>query len=284
MERKNIKFYVLGFLFIVASLVSVAVFSGEEDNGLEIIFFDVGQGDAIFIKNQNSQILIDGGPDKKILEKLSREMPFWDRTIDAVILTHPDPDHLSGILEVLKRYRVNKLFYSGSALEYLKRNGIDTFEKSDSEKIKAYAGQKIIFGKEAKIEILYPFFDFIQEGEDFNKSSIVCRLVFGKNSFLLTGDAPKLIEYNLLAKQSLIKSDVLKIAHHGSDTSTSDYFLQEVSPKIAVISVGKNNKFGHPRKEILDLLSKNSVNILRTDEEGDIKLISDGVNYRFEGK
>jgi len=284
MERKNIKFYILGFLFIVASLVLTAVFSTERGGVLTVNFFDVGQGDAIFIEFWDSQILIDGGPDKKILEKLSKEMPFWDRTIDAVILTHPDPDHLNGILEVLKRYKVNKFFYSGEVLDYLKNNGINIVEDNKAEKIKAQAGQQIIFGKEGKIDILYPFFDFLQKGSDFNKSSVVCRLVFGKTSFLLTGDAPKSIEHELLAKQSMIKSDVLKIAHHGSNTSMDEYFFKEVFPKTAVISVGKDNKFGHPHGEVLNLLSKNAVKILRTDEAGDIKIISDGDKYWLENK
>lgn len=279
---KKTKFYILGILFIVAALVMAAVFAQDRNENLEVAFFDVGQGDAIFIKSpQGTQILIDGGPDKKILEKLGKEMPFWDRTIDAVILTHPDPDHLNGIIEVVKRYKVGNIFYSGDALEYLKKSGIDAFEKSEAKKIKAVAGKQIIFSNIGKVEILYPFADFKQSGDDFNKSSIVCRLVFGDNSILLTGDAPKNTEYNLLAKRTIIKSDILKIAHHGSDTSTDEYFLREVSPKTAIISVGKDNKFGHPREEILNLLSKNSINVLRTDMAGDIRLFLGGKESGF---
>ncbi len=261
----------------------------QESGLLEVNFFDVGQGDAIFIETpQRLQVLIDGGPDAKILEKLGKVMPFWDRTIDLVILTHPDPDHLNGIIEVLKRYKVKEILYTGVVPEDLRQKGVDVIEKSKAEKIIAKAGQRIKLSRlnldnHAYIDILYPFEDITgQRFSDFNQTSIVCQLVYGKTSFLLAGDAPKSVEYQLLAKQVNLNSDILKVAHHGSKTSTSDYFLKAVSPEIAVIQVGKDNKFGHPHQEVLDILNQQNIRVLRTDLLGDIKITSDGVRYKIE--
>lgn len=283
MLKRYFKIYFLGGLFVVVVLVWLAVFSLRGSGLLEVNFFDVGQGDAIFIETpEKIQVLIDGGPDAKILEKLGKEMPFWDRTIDLVVLTHPDPDHLNGIIEVLKRYKAKTILYTGVVPEYLSEIGVDVIEKSRAEKIIAIAGQKINLGQDTYIEILYPFENIAgQRFSDFNQASIVCKLVYGKTSFLLTGDAPKSVEYQLLAKGMNLKSNILKIGHHGSKTSTSDYFLEAVSPEVAVISVGKGNKFGHPHQEVLDALEKQKVKILRTDFAGNIKIISDGMGCKI---
>jgi len=287
MPKKHLKFYFLAILFSVAILVWIAVFAGQGSGLLEVNFFDVGQGDSIFIETpQKMQILIDGGPDAKILEKLGETMPFWDRTIDLAILTHPDPDHLNGVIEVLKRYKIKEIIYTGVVPEDLKQKGVDIIEKSKAEKIIAEAGQRIKLSRlnldnYGYLDILYPFEDITgQKFNDFNQTSIVCRLVFGKTSFLLTGDAPKSVEYQLLARQVNLKSDVLKVGHHGSKTSTSDYFLKAVSPGVAVIQVGKGNKFGHPHQEVLDVLNQQNVKILRTDLMGDIKILSNGTSYQ----
>ncbi len=294
MFKKYFKFYFLGGLLIAAVLVWLAVFSLQGSGLLEVNFFDVGQGDAIFIETpEKFQILIDGGPDAKILEKLGKEMPFWDRTIDLVILTHPDPDHLNGVIEVLKRYKVKEILYTGVVPEDLKQKGVDIVEKGKAKKIIAKAGKRIDLGQtpldskhltgQVYIEILYPFEDITgQRFSDFNQTSIVCQLVYGKISFLLTGDAPKSVEYQLMAKQANLDSDILKVAHHGSKTSTSDYFLNAISPEIAVIQVGKDNKFGHPHQEVLDVLNQQNVKILRTDLDGDIKISSDRNAYKIK--
>jgi len=220
-------------------------------------------------------------------------MPFYDRTLDLVILTHPDPDHLNGIIEVLKRYKVKEIIYTGVVPEDLRQKGVDIIEKSKAEKIIVKAGQRVDLGQtpldskhlteQVYIDILYPFEDITgQKFSDFNQTSIVCRLVYGKISFLLTGDAPKSAEYQLLAKQVNLDSDILKVAHHGSKTSTTNYFLEAVSPAIAVIQVGRDNKFGHPHREVLDDLNQQNIKILRTDLLGDIKILSNGMRYKIE--
>jgi len=294
MKIKYLKFYILGSLLVIAVLVWITVFTGQGSGLLEVNFFDIGQGDAIFIETpEKIQVLVDGGPDAKILEKLGKEMPFYDRTLDLVILTHPDPDHLNGIIEVFKRYKIKKIVYTGVVPEDLKQKGVDIIEKSKAEKIIVKAGQRIDLGQtpldskhlteQVYIDILYPFEDITgQKFSDFNQTSIVCRLVYGKISFLLTGDAPKSAEYQLLAKQVNLDSDILKVAHHGSKTSTTNYFLEAVSPAIAVIQVGRDNKFGHPHREVLDDLNQQNIKILRTDLLGDIKILSNGMRYKIE--
>ena len=252
------------------------------DGNLHILFFDIGQGDAIFIETpEGHQILIDGGPSKKILEKLMKEMPFWDRTIDLVILSHPEKDHLKGLLHVLNRYKVENVLWTGVLRD------TEVFREwqklLNQEKKREYAREFIakagqeIKGGDAKIFILYPFQNLSgKKYKNSNDTSVIAYLIFGKKSFLFTGDATKKTEEKLLEEKFDINSDVLKISHHGSKTSTSKEFLKEVSPEIAVISCGRNNRYGHPDGEVLNRLKKFGIKILRTDQKGDIKVVSNG--------
>jgi len=265
-------------------LAWIAVYDFSQLPFLKVIFFDVGQGDAGFIETpQRHQILIDGGPGSVILEKLGKSMPFYDRTIDLIILTHPEFDHLSGFNEVLKKYKVSNILWTGivrDTAEYKEWKKL--IEEEKAEIFIAKAGQKILWESETNnyMEVLYPFENL--EGkvfEDSNNTSIISKLVFGKNSFLFTGDAYKNVEGELINKKAEIDSDVLKVSHHGSKTSSSEEFIKSVSPQIAVISAGIGNKYGHPHQEVLELLEKYDIKILRTDKDGDIKIISDGKNY-----
>lgn len=248
---------------------------------LEVTFFDIGQGDAIFIETRSKhQILIDGGPTSLILEKLGKEMPFWDRTIDLVILTHPESDHLAGLLDVLRSYKVENILWTGIVRDTgAFRKWQELLAKEKAEIFIAKASQKIIAGK-TSFEILFPFENL--EGKsvkDSNNTSIVLRFDFGEISFLFTGDIGKSVEKEILENGINVDSDVLKVGHHGSKTSTAEEFIKKVLPEIAVISSGKNNSYGHPHPEILDVLEKYGIKILRADELGDIKVISDGINY-----
>jgi len=270
-------FVILGTLFFLNILAWIAVFSFQP-RFLEVNFFDIGQGDGIFIETpQGHQVLIDGGPDSSILEKLEKEMPFWDRSIDLVILTHPEHDHLAGLLEVLESYKVKDILWTGilrDTAEYKK-----WLELAGDFKI-AQAGQRIILS-DISLDILFPLDDL--EGQvikNSNNTSIMARLVFGNNSFLFTGDNYKSVERKLFSQE--LDSDVLKVGHHGSKTSTSKEFIEYVSPEIAIISVGKDNHYGHPADETLETLEKYDIRILRTDQEGDIKIISDGLNYKVK--
>lgn len=285
--RKHWRIIFLVALVAVAGVIWYAVFYFEARQNLLVTFFDVGQGDAIFIENAGNQILIDGGPGDRILAKLGREMPFWDREINLLILTHPHADHLDGLLEVLKRYDVGMALESGiehSIPEY--QEWRELLQKRNSQVLIARAGQKINVGKGVTIDILAPFEDFSGKSlKNPHEANIVGRLTHGESSIIFMGDAERSLEYRLLfeshdSKFIILDSDVLKVGHHGSKTSSSEGFLQAVSPEITIIQVGRKNRYGHPAQEVLDRLAAVGARILRNDLEGDIRLESDGVHYR----
>ena len=247
---------------------------------LEVIFFDVGQGDSALIKTpQGHRILIDGGPDSVVLERLGKTMPFWSRTIDLIILTHPEKDHISGLIEVLRRYEVENILWTGvlrSTSEYKEWKELIKAEKADI--FIAKKGQKIKAGQ-AVIDILHPFENLAgREFQNNNDTSIVNRLKFGKISFLFTGDISGSVEKRLAASSTLLTADVLKVSHHGSKTSSVKEFVKAVLPEIAVISSGRNNRYGHPHPEVLETLANYDIITLRTDINGSIKIFSNGEN------
>jgi competence protein ComEC len=287
MERFGSKkvFAFLGLL-VVLNVVAWSVVSDlSKPRLLAVNFFDIGQGDAIFIETpKRQQILIDGGPGSKILEKLGKEIPFWDRDIDLVILTHPEADHLSGLIEVLKKYKVNSILWTGVVRDTPEYKEWEELIREEGAKIYfSKSGQKIKMSSGISIDILYPFENIKgKEIKDSNDTSIIGRLIFNDISFLFTGDASEKTEKELLNAKSEIASDVLKIGHHGSKTSSSADFLDKISPALAIIQVGKNNSYGHPTQEVLENLKKYGIRILRTDEMGDIKIISDGEKLKIE--
>jgi len=275
---KNIKkFSLMIFLFL---FILFSLFFKEKRDNLEVDFFDVGQGDSILIKAPDGQnILIDGGPDNSVIHSLNSALSLFDNHIDLMILTHPHSDHVSGLNNVLDSFSVGKILYTGVThtspsyirwLEKIKYNKID-FSIVDS-------GERIILGDNLYLEILYPNTDLRHEEiENLNNTSIVARLVYNNHSFLFTGDAEGVVEDYLLDNNIEIKSNVLKVAHHGSKTSSSEFF-KKVNPEIAVIEVGEHNQFGHPAKEILDYLLDLNIKTYRTDIDGTIKIFSDGIN------
>jgi competence protein ComEC len=263
----------------------IIVFDLKSHKFLEANFFDVGQGDAIFVETPTRhQILIDGGPSSKIIEKLAREIPFWDRSIDLIILTHPEKDHITGLLEVLKRYKVENILWTGIVRDIPEyKEWLNLIGKEKANIKIAKAGQKI-FCKNCQweIEVFYPFESLEgEEFEDSNNTSIVNKLIFGNSSFLFTGDIYKDVEESLALTPFDLNSKILKVAHHGSKTSNSQKFLEKVFPEVAIISVGEN-KYGHPNKETLEILEKYGIRVLRTDREGDIKVFSDGKVIKFQ--
>ncbi len=277
---------------------------------LKVEFFNVGQGDSAFIETpQGHQILIDGGPDPTVLSKLNSLMPFWDKEIDVVILTHPEKDHMAGILDVLQRYKVDYFLWTGvvkndaenkklselldkisqprnnffaALVGFLSRDKKPTITKI----INVSAGTKIKAGN-AKMDILYPSENLAgKEMKDTsNDTCVVSKLIYGKDSFLFTGDISSSAEKNLAKivggrSAHNLRADVLKVAHHGSKYSTSELFLQNVQPEYAVISVGKNS-YGHPTPEVLQRLDKYGIKTLITDQSGDIEFVSDGQNIKI---
>ncbi len=281
---RKIQIGVLLFLTVITLFVWFIVVSENRGHNLRVTFLDVGQGDAILIEAPNgNRVLIDGGPPSgKTLSELGSVLSFYDRTIDTIIATHPDQDHIGGLPEVLKRYSVSALFepdlYSGNGVyEEMERMG----EKDGAQKIVARAGTIVHLDKNATLEILYPEKKFPPNAET-NKSSVVAKLTFGKISFLFTGDLPQEEENYLVEKYGTkLDSDVLKFGHHGSKTATSPEFLATVSPKYGVVSVSADNKYGHPHKEVLDLAEKDKVEVLRTDQQGRITFMTDGTSITY---
>ena len=273
LKNKKIVWIILGVLIGADVLVLIIVWELSEARDLEVVFFDVGQGDSIFIESPDGfQILIDGGPDLSVLEKLGQEMPFYDRTIDLIILTHPDHDHIFGLLEVLKRYQVKNILWTGVVKdtdEYKEWNKLIQEERANI--LIAEAGQKINLAQDVYFLILYPSESLEGlEAEDSNDTSIVARLIFNDNTFLFAGDISQKIELKLIDQNQELDSDILKVAHHGSKASTSPEFLQAVSPETAVISVGEN-KWGHPAEEVLQRLEQFGIKILTTQDSGDVR-------------
>jgi len=279
MLRRKRVWIIIGILVALNVLAWSEVFDLRRQEFLEVTFFDVGQGDAIFIETpKGHQVLIDGGPSNVILEKLSSEMPFYDKRLDLVILTHPDHDHYFGLLEVLKNYRVDNVLWTGVIKDTAEWKEWKRLLEEEGAEIRiAEAGQEIRFQDNLFLKILFPLKNLKgQEAENVNDTSIVAKLVFKERSFLFTGDITDRAEHNIVGEYGSLKADVLKISHHGSGDSSSEGFLKSVSPVFGVVQVGKDNNYGHPDPEVLARLEEFGIEVLRTDEQGDIKFISEG--------
>jgi len=275
---------ILGMAVCVAAILLFWLYYRAPKN-LEVDFLDVGQGDAILIKAPAGQnVLVDGGPDKTVIKRLAENLPWWDKRIDLMILTHPHDDHVTGLVDVLKRYQVKKILYTGAThntpnyLAWLKlvRDQKVPLAIIDKE-------QTISLGAGAKLEILYPDESFLNKTvEDLNQSSIVLMLYYGRNKFLLMGDAGDLVEKKLMAKGADLSAEVLKVGHHGSQYSSSQEFLEKVRPNLAAISAGQDNDFGHPNLRIIKRLERLGTEIFRTDLNGTVKAVSDGIEVKLK--
>ncbi len=267
-----------GALVVCASLIWLAVLA-VPDTKLEVSFLDVGQGDAILIKTPaGQQILIDGGPNPDtVCQQLGKKMPFWDKSLDMVVLTHSDDDHLVGLMGVLQRYKVGQVLESGFGEGPVYRQWLAQIEEKEIGWTIARAGQEIDLGEGIVLEVIYPYDEFVESTEsEANSNSVVLRLVWNKVSFLFTGDADDGAEQDILYGGVLcdLDSTVLKVGHHGSKYATSSGFLAVVDPQVAVISVGEGNTFGHPSDETLARL--NGVDVYRTDQRGTVTFATDG--------
>lgn len=265
---------ILTISLLLLSLLFLFIFS-LPDRNVHVVFCDVGQGDAILITYGTNQILVDGGqPNGKVLSCLSRHMPFWDRRIEVVSATHPQLDHFGGFIDVIKRYRVDILTrpeVEGEIPEW-KILKDEIKKRSIPEKFLSKGG-KISIGS-LRYDIESPF-----EGhsiQDLNEYSIVGNLSYGDFDVSLTGDVmlPTINEI-----EGIREAEVLKVPHHGSKNGLTREFLEIVSPKLAIMSLGKNNQYGHPHKETLDLLDEFGVRVLRTDIDGEVEVVSDGKRW-----
>jgi competence protein ComEC len=274
------KWLVLPLLLVAVVVWSVAL--TMPDDRLHVSFFDVGQGDSILIQTPSGQnILIDGGPDsQKINLELSERLPFWDRTIDLMVSTQPQADHVTGLVEVLQRYNVGQVLESGVSYDSsIYQEWCSFVEDKGIEHDVACAGQEIDFGDGVKMEVLNPPAILWQEtSDDVDNNGVVLRLSWGNVSFLFTADIRADTELELIRQRANLKSTVLKVAHHGSDTSTSEHFLAAVDPEVAVICVGADNPYGHPHQEIVDRLTDRlgEENVYLTSTNCTIEFITDG--------
>ena len=267
---KNKYFYfAIAILLIFFAYFSYQIF--VDVGRLQVIFLDVGQGDSILIQKGTQQILIDGGPNGKTeLAELGKYLPYFDREIELVIATHPDRDHIAGLVDVAKNYKIDKVIATGAEKDTaVFKEWKDIREYNRIETLEALRGDEVDFGG-TKMRIIFPEGPVDPAAGDANNQSVVARIDYGDNSFLFTGDIESPAEKEILAGGENVDVNFLKIAHHGSKYSSSAEFLDATSPGTAIISVGANNSYGHPAGETLEKLNSKNINILRTDEMGDI--------------
>ncbi|MDP3727733.1 MAG: ComEC/Rec2 family competence protein [bacterium] len=285
--RKYGRWYFLAALALAVAAIWSAVFWAEAHHGrLLLHVLDVGQGDALFIEAGNgNQVLIDGGPDASVLARLAAIMPFWDRSLDLLILTHPHADHLDGLLAVLERYDIGMVIESGvnhTIPEYAAWH--DEMTRRAIPRVVARRGGIVRLGGGAALRILSPLrsFDGVTV-RNIHEASVVMLLSFQDARALLAGDAEAPLERLLMAATAPagndVRADVLKVGHHGSKTSTSAAFLGAVKPRLAVISAGRKNRYGHPTAEVIDRLAAAGVTVFRTDQQGTITFTSDGGQF-----
>ena len=268
----------LGSLTLVAAVSWMGV-TALPDGRLHVVFFDVGQGDGIFISTPTGkQVIVDGGPSPAAMaDAVGRWMPFWDRTIDLVIMTHADEDHVGGLIPILERYSVTVAVepgYPHVSAPYFRWR--DLLRSRQIETVIARAGMTVDLGDGVWMEVLNPPHPLHQDTEaDVNNNSVVIRLTYGESSFLFTGDIETEVE-NWLVSEKWLNAQVLKIAHHGSDSSTGRRFVEAVQPWVAIISAGRDNRFGHPKEEVVERIIERYIPVYRTDQHGEIEIVSDG--------
>jgi len=281
--RKNFKFFLLFFIIIIftISFLSGIVYSQDFDGQLHAYFIDVGQGDCILIKtiedNNRSKMLIDAGQRwksddvQKILNYLEIEK------IDIVVGTHAHSDHIGGLIDIIDNYKIGKVLDSGVKHDTATYDDyINSINSNDVPLIEVRAGMKKELVEGVNFEILNPFEPLTT---DLHKENIVGQLRYEDVGFMLTGDIEKNGEENILNEFENIKNNILKVAHHGSKTSTSKKFLNKVNPDIAIIQVGEDNQYGHPDSEVVNKLKEKNINIYRNDKDGDILVKTDGESY-----
>ncbi len=284
-------FLTLSIVLILLGSILIYQNITYNDKKLHVIFCDVGQGDAIFIRTPNgSDILIDGGPDDKVLNCLAKHMSFWDRSLELVILTHPHSDHFTGLFSVLKNYQVKHF-----ATEDLKNKtlGFEGLMKMIKDKIIpahfVFAGDNFKLKDGVEFEIAGPTQEFLDQtspggtiGESSEFASVETLIRYGKFSVLLTGDSQAIELEEMLRIIQHDNLSVLQVPHHGSRFGLNQEILDILSPKLAVISVGKNNRYGHPAPFTLELLKSANIKTLRTDQNGEIEIISDGKSWKID--
>ena len=299
----------LVLLLLVAVWMWGKEFYGRNEVLARIYVCDVGQGDATYIRfSFGVDMLIDGGPTKRVLDCLAGAMPFYDREIDVVMLTHPQADHLNGLVEVVKRFEVGMFVTSPAGNETEKfRELTDELSEKQIQVVNLYSGQSLSLGEGAKMEMIWPERSWVADklcspstcpilssreepvlgvttDSNLNDFSLMGILTVGDFDMLFTGDGDERIQDEILAmgwgKGKSI--EVMKIPHHGSKTGLDNEFLSRFKPLLGVISVGKDNRYGHPAAEMIDMLEEGGVEVRRTDSQGTVVVETDGEMWRVE--
>ncbi len=288
-DKKNTHktyFSIAGLLIVCIFIFTYGVWyqvSLSKTGLLEVSFLDIGQGDAIYIKTPSgSELIIDGGPDQKLLSEVGKVTSFFDRTLDMIIVTNPDKDHYAGFIDLLDRFKVDLLVEPGTISSTPTYHAFKTKvqEKGIAQKI-IKRGDLITLDKEKQIflEVLFP--DRDASGMSTNDGSLVMKLAYGETCIMLQGDSPSGVEeYIVNVLKDDVSCQILKTGHHGSRTSSSDAYVKAVTPEFAIVSLGKDNRYGHPHKEVLETLENRDIKILRTDLEGTITFVSNGVRWQ----
>ncbi len=277
----------LKYLFFVLTIINLIVwilFFSITNKSFSISFLNVGNGDGILIETPDDfRIVIDGGPSDKILSKIGLSRPLSKKEIDLLILTHPHEDHVFGALEIVKNYQVKKIVTSG--VVYTNPSYLSLLEEIKNKNIPhqvAFNGQVYKLG-DLEIKIIYPFSDISgKKVANLNDSSLVFKIRYGKFSALFLGDIEEKAGLEILKQGINLKADVVKVSHQGAKNGAQNlpFFLERISPKLAIISVGEN-RFGHPSQKTLERLNNLNVKVLRTDKDGDITIFSDKDNFWF---
>jgi len=280
------KKYVILIFTLFLLVTNIFLFHLDWQNshrGLTFAMLDVGQGDGLFIESPTgTQIMFDAGPPRSVLGPLLRVMSPFDKSIDALVITNPDSDHIGGFLDILKNYKVGRVFESGTLTDSKIYQSLrEEMKKQNIPDILVKRGMRLDIGGGVIVDILFPDRDVSAWAT--NDGSVVAKLSYGQTSIMLTGDATAKTEKIILEENtsSNLASTILKVGHHGSRTSSSPSFVKVVMPSYALISDGKNNNFGHPHQETLNTLAQVGAKIFRTDLLGSIVMNSDGQNVNF---
>ena len=284
----NVRLWMLAAVTLVTLLLWLplsplaAGVASESGSDLVVAFLDVGQGDGIFIQTPDGvQVLIDGGPDGSVLRSLGEVLPWGDRSLDLVVGTHPDKDHVAGLVDVLERFSVTQILRTENVSDTAASKAFDRAVADEGAEVAyARAGQVWRLGSDVTLTVLSPVGN--PEAWESNASSIVALVRYGDIEFLLTGDAPAGTETFLVERHgSALQAEVLKLGHHGSRTSSDAVFLGVVQPQYAVVSAGKDNDYGHPHAEVVERVAQAGVRLVSTAEEGIVMFASDGKTVRL---
>ncbi len=281
--RKNYSLLLFVLVLLAITFYLFHLDFKSHNKGLTFAMLDIGQGDALYVESPTgTQVLFDAGPPNKVLGPLRKVMSPFDKSIDALVITNPDADHISGFMDILKNYKVSEVFEPGTFNDSKIYQSLEAeIKRQNIPDILIKKGMRLNLGGGAVIDVLFPDQDVSTWRS--NDGSVVARLSYGKTSVMLTGDATAKTEGIVLKDNSpeALASTILKVGHHGSRTSTTPSFIKAVAPKYAMISDGKDNKYGHPHQETLDTLNNFGAMIFRTDLLGSIIMKSNGENATF---